>query len=96
VLIFILTFLGTTALWGFVLWLATRRVVHHLRGNPEGIAALTAHLLVPLLGRREEPKQDDADVPHPEVAKPEFVPPDGIPPEKAEGDGMPVRKKRGF
>jgi hypothetical protein len=53
----ILTFLLTTAAYGVLLWLAVRRVLHHLQGNEEGIKALTRFVLVPLLGR--PPVEDD-------------------------------------
>jgi hypothetical protein len=34
-----------------VLWLAARRVVRRLHDHPEGVSALTTHLLVPLIRR---------------------------------------------
>jgi hypothetical protein len=49
-----LTFLLTTALYGGLLWLACRRVSRHLQGNPEAVKAVADHVLIPLLGRRQE------------------------------------------
>lgn len=53
-LLIILTFLFTTALYGTLLCLACRRVLHHLQGNEEGIKAVTQFVLLPLLGRKPE------------------------------------------
>jgi hypothetical protein len=50
----ILTFLFTTVLWLGVLIFALRRVILHLKDNPEGCQAISEHVLVPLFGRREE------------------------------------------
>ena len=38
---------------GILVWLAWRRLAQHLKENPDGVAALTSHLFVPLLGRKE-------------------------------------------
>jgi len=56
-LLVFLTFFLTTALYGFLLWLACRRVIKHLQGNAEGAKAVTDHVLIPLLGRQVEGKQ---------------------------------------
>ncbi len=53
-----ITFLFTTALYGALVWLAWRRVVVHLKENPEGVQAFTQHILIPLLGRRPEQKKE--------------------------------------
>jgi hypothetical protein len=42
-----------------MLW-AWRRLADHLKDNPEGVAALTTHLFVPLLGKKPpEEKTED-------------------------------------
>lgn len=53
-LLIILTFLLTTALYGTLLYLACRRVSRHLQGNEQAIEAVTTHVLLPLLGRRPQ------------------------------------------
>lgn len=53
-LLIILTFLLTTALYGLLLYLACRRISRHLQGNPEGVKAVTDHVLIPLLGRQPD------------------------------------------
>ena len=35
---------------GVVAWFVWRRMAAYLKDNPEGVAALTTHLFVPLLG----------------------------------------------
>ena len=62
----LLSFLLTTAGYGFLVWLAVRRVVEHLRECPEGVAALSEHLLLPVFGKRKP-----EEVPEPEPEKPE-------------------------
>ena len=52
----IATFTLTTGLYGFMLWLACRRVARHLQGNPEAVKALTENLMLPILGRHGEQK----------------------------------------
>lgn len=52
-LIFV-TFVLTTALYVGLGFLAFRRVSRHLQENPAGVAALTEHLLIPILGRKPE------------------------------------------
>jgi len=37
---------------GVVVWLAFARVSRHLQGNPDGVKAVSEHVLIPLLGRR--------------------------------------------
>ncbi len=54
----ILTFLITTAFYGFLLWLAVRRVSRHLQDNIEGVKAVTDHVIIPLLGRRPNDERD--------------------------------------
>jgi hypothetical protein len=46
-----ITFILTTSVYASLMWLACRRVVHHLRGNPEAVKAVTEHVLLPMLGR---------------------------------------------
>jgi hypothetical protein len=38
---------------GALVWLVWRRMAEHLKENPDAVAALTVHLFVPLLGRKE-------------------------------------------
>jgi len=54
-----LTFLLTTAGYGALLWLACRRIMRHLKDNPEAVKAVTEHVLIPLLGRRPEDERDE-------------------------------------
>lgn len=54
----VLTFVMTTAIYGTLLWLAVRRVSRHLQGNPDGIKAVTDHVLIPLLGRRPDAESE--------------------------------------
>ncbi len=56
ILVIFVTFLLTTALYGTLAWLACRRVVGHLQGNPEAVKAVTDHVLLPMLGREAEQK----------------------------------------
>ena len=53
----LLTFVATTGIYTGLLVLAFRRVARHLQGHPEAVQAVTEHVLLPLLGR----KQDDVD-----------------------------------
>ncbi|HTU92890.1 MAG TPA: hypothetical protein VMF69_22610 [Gemmataceae bacterium] len=59
-----MTFLLTTAAYGALLWLACRRVLRHLKGNPEAVKAVTDHVLIPLLGRRPDDDNDPANEPN--------------------------------
>jgi hypothetical protein len=43
---------------GIIIWLVWRRMAEHLKGNEEGVQALTRHLFVPLIGQKEEPKPE--------------------------------------
>ena len=52
----IVTFSLTTIVYASLMWLACRRVVRHLRGNPEAVKAVTEHVLLPMLGRKPEQK----------------------------------------
>ena len=52
----IMTFILTTGVYACLMWLACRRVAHHLRGNPEAVKAVTEHVLLPLLRRQAEQK----------------------------------------
>jgi hypothetical protein len=51
-LILLLTFLLTTALYGVLLWLVCCRVLRHLQGNAEAVKAVTDHVFIPLLGKQ--------------------------------------------
>jgi hypothetical protein len=55
------TWAATTALYGFLLWLAVRRVMAHLQGNAEATRMVVEHVLMPVIGRR--PSQEATDVP---------------------------------
>jgi hypothetical protein len=60
----LLTFILTTAGWGALLALALRRVAMHLKDNPEGVEAISKHVLVPILGRRaEQPRKTEGPTP---------------------------------
>jgi hypothetical protein len=50
------TFILTTSVYAFILWVACRRVVSHLRGNPEAVQAVTEHVLLPMLERPAKKK----------------------------------------
>jgi hypothetical protein len=50
----LLTFLLTAAGFGFVVWLVVRRIVEHLRNCPAGVAALSEHLFMPVIGKKQE------------------------------------------
>jgi hypothetical protein len=65
-LLIILTFLLTTALYRTLLYLACRRVLRSLPGNEEGIKAVTQFVLLPLLGRKPE-DEDPAPASEPET-----------------------------
>jgi hypothetical protein len=52
----IMTFILTTSVYVCLMWLACRRVAHHLRGNAEAVKAVTEHVLLPMLGRQAEQK----------------------------------------
>jgi hypothetical protein len=60
-LLVLLTFLATTALYAVLVAVVFRRVALHLQGNAEAMRAVTEHVLVPLLGRKK--KDPDADAP---------------------------------
>jgi hypothetical protein len=49
----ILMFIIETGCLGTVAWFAWLRLAAHLKDNPEGVAALTTHLFVPLLGKKQ-------------------------------------------
>jgi len=54
----LVTFLVTSCAYGAVAWLAVRRVIRHLQGDPNAIQEVTEHVLVPLLGKSVEKKED--------------------------------------
>jgi len=43
---------------GTLMWFTWRRIAEHLKENPDAVAALTVHLFVPLLGRKEAKKEN--------------------------------------
>jgi hypothetical protein len=49
----LLTFVVTTVIYAALLALAFHRVARHMQGNPEGMRAVTEHVLVPLLGKQQ-------------------------------------------
>jgi hypothetical protein len=55
-LLIFLTFILTTSLYGYLLFLACRRVARHLEGNQEAVKAVTEHVLMPVFGRKAEQK----------------------------------------
>ena len=60
------TFVAANVLTGCVVWLACRRVLHHLQGDRDATKAVVENFLMPLLGRRKaEPDANDVrpDVP---------------------------------
>jgi hypothetical protein len=50
---------------GGLAWLIWRRLAGHLKENPEAVAALTTHLFLPLLGKKEAPAEMDGERPDP-------------------------------
>ena len=53
-----LMFLLMIAAQGALAWLLWRRIAAYLQGNEEAVAALTKHLFMPLLGRKQEAKPE--------------------------------------
>jgi hypothetical protein len=55
----LLTFVLASALYlgglGVVLFIAGRRLAEHLKGDAEAVAAVTRHVMIPLLGRKGKP-----------------------------------------
>lgn len=51
---FFLGFVTATGCFAALSWFAWARVVRHLKGNPEGVAAFTSHVLLPLFGKKTE------------------------------------------
>ena len=47
-------FVIETGCLGVIAWLLWRKLAAHLRDSPEGVAALTTHLFIPLLGKKKE------------------------------------------
>ena len=50
----ILMFILETGCLGLAAWWIWTRLAEHLKDNPEAVAALTTHLFVPLLGKKEK------------------------------------------
>jgi len=52
----LVTFVVASALYlggmGVVLFIAGRRLAEHLKGDAEAVAAVTRHVIIPLLGRK--------------------------------------------
>jgi hypothetical protein len=61
-IVIILTFLLTTALYGALVFFPARRLAVYLQAHPEAVHALSQHLLLPLFGRAPDPPAgpDDA------------------------------------
>jgi hypothetical protein len=53
-----LMFVIMVGIEGLLLWLMWRKLAAHLKDNPQGVAALTEHLFVPLLGRNQPTSED--------------------------------------
>ncbi len=49
-----LMFIMETGILAIIAWYAWRRIAAHLKENENGVAALTTHLFLPLLGKRKE------------------------------------------
>ena len=58
-----LTWLLTTIVYGALIWFGVQRVVRHLKNNPDGVKAVTEHVLLPLLGKSAEPPLQEASNP---------------------------------
>ncbi len=52
---FALTSVAYLGALGAVLFIAGRRLAEHLRGDAEAVAAVTRHVLIPLLARKGKP-----------------------------------------
>jgi hypothetical protein len=52
---------------GRLAWLARQRIVNHLRENPQGVQAVTDHVLLPVLGKK--PKEAKEAKPEPKNVK---------------------------
>jgi hypothetical protein len=50
----LVTFIVTTAIYAVGLWMALRRVAVHLKDNEAGSKAVTEHVLLPILGKKEK------------------------------------------
>lgn len=50
----ILMFVIETGCLVVAAWLIWKRLAAYLKDNPEGVAALTTHLFIPLLGKRKK------------------------------------------
>jgi hypothetical protein len=55
------TFVATVAAVGFLGWLGMRRLVVHLKGNPEGTRSFVENVLVPLFGPKAGAMSDSDD-----------------------------------
>ncbi|MDB5309113.1 MAG: hypothetical protein JWO38_3315 [Gemmataceae bacterium] len=53
---FLFTFILTSTGYWLLLWYALRRVLNHLRNNPEAQTAITKHVMTPLFGDKPEEK----------------------------------------
>ena len=69
----LVTFLLTSAVFlggfGTVLFIAGRRLADHLKGDAEAVAAVTRHVMIPLLGRKGKPASAEAADAVPAVKK---------------------------
>jgi hypothetical protein len=62
-ILMLLTFVATTATYAGLLFLAFRRVARHLQGSPDAMQAVTEHVLVPLLGKKQDEAENEKPVP---------------------------------
>jgi uncharacterized protein YneF (UPF0154 family) len=56
VAIALITFVVTTASYGTGMFFAWRRIAEHLKENPEASRVFAEHVLIPLLARKSEAK----------------------------------------
>jgi hypothetical protein len=59
----VLTFVVTTGTYAVLLFLAFRRVARQLQGRPEALRAVTEHVLVPLLGKKQGEAETEKPAP---------------------------------
>lgn len=51
---FLFSFLRTTVFWLALAGYGLRKVLSHMRNNPEAAASVTLHVLTPLFGKADE------------------------------------------
>ena len=57
------TFLATSVVFVVLLGLAIRRIIRHLQGDADAVQAVTAHVLVPLLGKKKPEAEKQRPLP---------------------------------